>query len=236
MRYNKINLMLPTYKRVKNGKLPRFISSCITNTGSFKNVCITFLVDNDDSETIFYIEHLQMPIKWDFMYWRGKQPHLGKMYNQIYERTIFRDEGTLVSMVADDMEWKTSGYDIAILNAINKCDGIGLVYCNDGFQGKKLCVNLFTSRKYVERTRMPFMCELFPAYFIDTVWMRVAKKTKTVIYLDDVLLKHHHASFNKKNIDVTYRRLQKLKKSFKKGYKEVDNYVNKIINNMKVIS
>ncbi len=107
----------------------------------------------------------------------------------------FKDGGTIVSMVADDMEWRTSGFDLAILDMINKIKGIGIVYCNDDYiQGKKLCVNLFTTRKYIEATRHPFMCEKFQSYFIDTVHMRIASKIKKAYYLKDVILKHHHYS------------------------------------------
>jgi len=233
MRYNKINLMLPTRGRIKNGKLPRFISSSIRLVSNPKNICITFLIDIDDHVTKAFVNNLKLPVPFEILYWREKQPHHGKMYNQIYEQTRFKDEGTLVSMVGDDMEFKTSGYDIAILNAINKVNGMGLVYCNDDFQGKKLCVNLFTSRKYVEATKYPFMCELFATYFIDTVWMRVATKTKTAIYLPDIILKHHHASFNRKDRDITFQRLQKVKKPFNEGYKLVNEYSDKIIKNLK---
>ena len=163
--------------------------------------------------------------------WKYQSPHLGKMYNQIYEQTKFKD--AIVSMVGDDMEWRTSGYDLAILNAINRKNGFAFVYCNDKFQGNKLCVNLFTTRKLVELTKMPFMCELFSAYFIDTVWMRVADKTKIAVYLKDIILQHHHASFNKKNKDETSRRLQRERMSFSKGHKKVNLYADKIIKHLR---
>lgn len=230
MKYKKINLFLPTYKRVENGKLPRFLNSCINKVSMGENICITFLVNVDDKETRNYLSTLVIPVLWEVLYVERKTPHLGKMYNQIYEQTRFKDSETLVSMVGDDMEWETSGYDLAILNAINKVNGMGLVYCNDAYvQGSKLCVNLFTSRKFVETTKHPFMCELFAAYFIDTVWMKVARKTKTAIYLKDVILKHHHCSKNPKNADITSQRLKKEQFSFTKGYKMVDEYIAGIV-------
>ena len=137
-------------------------------------------------------------------------------------------------MVGDDMEWRTSGYDLKILSAINRVNGYGLVYCNDDFvQGGKLCVNLFTTRKFVEITGKPFMCELFAAYYIDTVWMEVAKKTKTAIYLGDVILKHHHYTANPKRADQTSIRLKKEMIDFRKGYQLVNKYVNTIVKNIK---
>jgi len=233
MRYNRINLMLPTRGR-SDKKLPRFIASCIALVSNPKNICITFLLDVDDNKTISFVNDLKLPVSFEILYWKENQPHHGKMYNQLYEETTFKDEGTIVSLVADDMEFKTSGYDIAILNAINKCNGMGIIYCNDDYvQGKKLCVNIFTTRKYVESTKYPFMCELFRANFIDTVWMKVAVQTKTAYYLPNVILKHHHSSADPKNKDVTTVRLGKVKKSFIQGYKEVNQYSEKIIKNLK---
>jgi hypothetical protein len=226
--------MLPTYKRVANGKLPRFIDSAIKMAANKKNVCFTFLINKHDQETYDHIHYQPDIVKRCMIYENHKEPHLGNFYNILYEYTVFREPGTIVSMVGDDMEFITSGYDLAILNAINKCKGMGIVYCNDDFvQGRKLCVNLFTTRKLVETTNHPFMCEKFKAYFIDTVWMRVGQRMKILHYLDNVKIKHHHISANKKFIDETAQRLQKVKKSFNKGYKEVDRYVNGIVNNLK---
>lgn len=234
MKYNKINIFLPTYHRVNNGKLPRFIWSCITNVSTLKNVCITFLVNKDDKETIEFLRNVTVPFENEILYINMKKPHLGKMYNYIYNNTKFKEPGTIVSMIGDDMEWKTSGYDLKIINAINKVNGYGMVYCNDDFvQGHKLCVNLFTTRKMVELTGKPFMCELFAAYYIDTVWMEVAKKTKTAIYLKDVILKHHHFTANPKKADNTSRRLKREMVNFKKGYSLVKKYVNEIVKNIK---
>ena len=237
MKYNRINHFLPTYHRVDNGKLPRYLRSCINLMGRAENNCITFLVNVNDRESIDYISHLTIPVQWQILYTNNiNEPYLGKMYNQIYEQTRFKDGGTIVSMVADDMEWRTSGFDLAILDMINKIKGIGIVYCNDDYiQGKKLCVNLFTTRKYIEATRHPFMCEKFQSYFIDTVHMRIASKIKKAYYLKDVILKHHHYSADPMKADITSQRLKKVQKSFGKGYKEVDVYVNQIVKNLNKI-
>jgi len=233
VKYNKINLFLPTYHRVNNGKLPRFIMSCIANVSKLSNVCMTFLINKDDYETIDFLKNVTIPFENEKLYANISKPHLGKMYNHIYNNTKFKNSGTIVSMVSDDMEWKTTGYDLQIINAINRANGYGLVYCNDDFvQGKKLCVNLFTTRKMVEITGKPFMCELFAAYYIDTVWMEVAKKTKTAIYLENVILKHHHYTANTKKADETSIRLKKEMVNFKKGYSLVNKYVNSIVKNI----
>lgn len=185
MKYDRINLMVPTYKRVENGKLPRFIDSAIKNADDINNICFTFLLNYDDHETYSYFFYNKVPkgFKFVILYTRERTPHLGKFYNDIYKRSSLNKPGTVVSMVGDDMEFITKGYDTAILNAMNKHNGKVIVYCNDDFvQGEKLCVNLFTSQELVNATKYPFMCELFAAYFIDTVWMKVGQKLNLLHY------------------------------------------------------
>ncbi len=233
--YTKINLMLPTYRRVQNGKLMRFLNSCHTMAGDIKNLRITLLVNEDDNETLDFLKGLKFPIKYQVLInYHTDKPHLARLYNQIYKETEFNDLDTLVSMVGDDMEWRTAGYDIAILEAINRMNGLGVIWCNDNYlQGSKLAVNLFTTRKVVEMTEHPFMCDYFPSYFIDTVWTRFAKKAKIDNYLKDVTLKHHHFTRNPKAIDLTSRRLKQVTMSFKSGYKITDAYVAELLREFK---
>ena len=235
MKYDKINLMVPTYKRVKNGKLPRFIESVFKHTSDIDNICFSFLVNYEDDETLNYLNNFKNsgPYMIQILQESERSPHLGKFYNHLYDNSRYDKPKIIVSMVGDDMEFLTSGYDLAILNAINKCNGMGIVYCNDDFvQGKKLCVNLFTTRKLVEATRFPFMCEKFQAYYIDTVWMEVGKRLNLLHYLDHVKIKHHHMSAKKSNVDETAQRLQKVKLNFSKGLKEVKQYIKPIIKNL----
>jgi len=232
MIYNKINLFLPTYKRVKNQKLIRFINSAVNCADKIENIHLTFLVNFNDTETLEYLNK-QKDFSYEILLWEEiNKPSLGKMYNFIYENTKHK-EGYIISMLGDDMEFQTRGYDNAIIDVINKRNGYCLVYCNDGFQKNKLCVNLFTTRKLVELTQFPFMYEKFDAYFIDTVWMIVSKKLKIDVYLNNIIIKHHHVSLDLKTIDETYARLKKERLNFKQGYNLVNKYSQKVIKNLK---
>jgi len=236
MKYDTINMLLPTRQRVKNGKLPRFVKSCEACASDPRHVVITFLVDPGDDETVEYLASLKTPLRFQVLPAAdgGGKPHLARMYNQLYEETRFREPGTLVSMVGDDMEWQTSGYDLAILNMTNKHSGMAVVYCDDGYiQHDKLMVNLFTTRKVVELTQRPFMCPEFPAYFMDTLWTQVAKRTGIAYYLKDVVLKHWHMSRNPKAIDETARRLRVQRPNYPAGYKIVKREADKIVKVLK---
>ena len=229
MIYDKINFFLPTYKRVLNRKLTRFIDSVLTYVSNLNSIMFTFLVNPDDKETIDYINREDFIAPISTLYWKQPTPHLGKMYNMIYEFTPWKDENILVTMVGDDQEFLTSHFDLRILDAINKINGRGFVYCNDTIQGKRLCTHLFTTRHFVWMTKAPFMCELFPAYFIDTVWHRIGQATGTAVYLDNVIIKHHHYTKNAQCIDETSQRLRVRQGSFKDGYAKVNQYIKPII-------
>jgi len=229
MTYDKINFFLPTYKRVFNRKLTRFIDSVLTYVSNLNSIMFTFLVNPDDKETIDYINREDFIAPISTLYWKQPTPHLGKMYNMIYEFTPWKDENILVTMVGDDQEFLTKNYDLRILDAINKIDGRGFIYCNDTIQGKRLCTHLFTTRHFVWMTKAPFMCELFPAYFIDTVWHRIGQATGTAVYLDNVIIKHHHYTKNAQCIDETSQRLRVRQGSFKDGYAKVNQYIKPII-------
>lgn len=230
MIYDKINIFLPTYKRVVNKKLPDCLNS-LFDTCNHNNVVITFLVNVDDKETITYLQYLDIPINCHVIYNSDiNKPHLAKFYNHIYRATEFNGESTLVSMVGDDMIFKTKWWDSEILKVANETKGECIIWCNDDYVQKgKMCVNLFTTRKVVEATERLFMCELFPSYFIDTVWYNIARKFKIGKYLHHTIIQHNHMSRAGIENDETAKRLQSVKPNFAKSYKYIDAYVNEII-------
>jgi len=223
--YNKINIFLPTYKRVNNGKLPLFIESIKETVSNTENIMVSFLVNSNDVDTIDYIKKIT-ELKYHVLYENEIEPHLARFYNYLYEATPYKD--SLVTMLGDDMIFITKNWDSIILNEINKMNGFGFVWCNDLNQKEKLPVNLFTTREFVTATKHPFMCETFASYFIDTIWERLRKYGK---YLNDVIIQHKHYTLTQKK-DSTSLRLDNVKMDFKKAYKIVDSYSNKIIKNL----
>ena len=204
--YNKIVLFCPTYGRSHN-HLPSFISSAIT-CSSPESTCFAFLLNVKDEASRRFIE------EYDFGAYRHEvifedlpQPHLAKYYNQLYNETRTQSEpGTVVSILGDDMIFRTVGWDQRMLDLINAYNGVGVFYANDDFIAhEKMCVNAFVTRDFVAATEEPFACELFQAEFIDTVWHLVGKYTRTLHYDPDSHIFHNHGSARP---DETYNRLQ----------------------------
>lgn len=210
MVYNKINLMLPTYKR-HDTLLPIYINSAL-DTARVKNINFSFCVNKKDQGTIDFLNSYDWPhgCEWEMILESSIQPNLSKYFNLMYDTGKFSSPSTLVTMTGDDMEFKTQGWDLKILEIINNYAGIGVFWCNDDYIAhERLCVNLFVSRKMVEATRRPFMCPMYHADMIDWVWMEIGKLTNTGHYLRDVIIKHNHNTMKAADDwDETFSRLR----------------------------
>jgi hypothetical protein len=174
MKYKDICLMIPSYMRVRNGRLPKIVESAVSCASSHKMIRFCFCINERDDETAAYVKQLQesCPVETDVVIENLLQPNLSAYFNMMYDKTRFDGAETLVSMLGDDMVFLTEGYDLAILKEINAYEGKGFVWCNDDYIAReRLCVNLFTTRLMVEGTERPFMCPLFNADLIDDVWM-----------------------------------------------------------------
>ena len=218
MQYSKINLMIPTFKRVD--RLQNLILSACETASFPDGLRFSICVNVNDNETKRFLtqdlvdSHIWCPklsnCGTDYILEHTKQPNLSYYWNLIFDTTKFHDENTLVSMIGDDMEFVTPGWDKAVLDAVNARDGAAVVYCDDDFiQHEKCCVNLFTTRKIVEATKKPFMCPKFHADMIDTIWTYAGAMSSTLQYLSDVKIRHNHNTMLAENLrDENHKRLK----------------------------
>lgn len=190
----KINLMIPTFKRVQSGMLPRCVRSFVDTVSDIRNIAFTFLVNSNDGDTLAYLattEDITCPK--EIIGATYDRPHIGWFYNTLYQATPYQDPAFAVTLIGDDMVCKTPNWDLAILSALNSINGCGIVHCRDGIQNGRIGVNLFTTRKWVDLTGGKFM-EDYPADFIDVIYTEVARRTGHEVYLDGVFIEHQHNS------------------------------------------
>jgi len=211
-KYKKICLMLPTYKRID--RLSSFIYSVYGTVSDINNVCFSFCVNINDKETRNFLNSYNWHDKncFEIIDEDTIQPNLSLYFNKMYKETKFKD--AIVSMLGDDMLFKTKEWEFRILDIVNKYDGKAIVYCDDNFTAHESCaVNLFTTREMIELTNKPFMCEYFHADMIDAIWTMVGMMTGTIHYLPDVIIQHNHSSAQPKELwDETYQRLNPIQK------------------------
>jgi hypothetical protein len=236
MIYDKIGLYLPTYKRVKNNKLPTFIKSAIETSYCINNICFTFGVNSDDIETLDYLQNLPCQNLIDLViYPSDMPPHFAKMLNKIYLETCFNEKSTIVTMLGDDMEFLTPNWDKLILDKFNESTKDLILYCDDDYlHHEKLSVNLFTTRQLVNKTLKPFMCERYSCDWCDTIWYEFGKRNNLLCYMNDIKIRHNHASKSKDLIDETIYRLRKNYIDINKNQEELNyfwRYVKEMENN-----
>jgi len=225
--------MVPTYDRPQ--MLQTFVDTALDTASNPSELLFTIMTNVDDHSYDDWMS--KWPLKTDHMIEETIEPNLSRFYNDMYNNTKYKDDSILVSMVGDDMEFRTGGWDKTILDTANDIDGIGIISCNDDYISKgEIPVNLFTSRRYVDACGPYFMCPDFKRFWIDTIWGDVAKATDTYYYLYDVHIFHNHTS-SKIDQDDTYKRLEEIgSKELVGGIEVAKNriwsYVNKSVKNL----
>lgn len=217
--------------------LPRFLNSAIKNIHKPEQVCFQFVVNKSDYDTVATIGEIMVGcrdgVDFNLLLESLPKPNLSAYFNMAYTSGKFRDAGTVASMVGDDMEFDTAGWDSIILDAINKKDGQGVFYCSgDERFVDGLCVNAFITRPFIDRCRCKFMCDQFPANGIDKVWQIVADSMGCGYYIDDVTILHHQCSRPGNKFDETYERLAPMRKLAIKNSHREKQAANRIIKNL----
>jgi hypothetical protein len=209
--YNKLWLMVPTYKRLD--WIQRFIESAIDKADKpEENIGFVFCVNHKDKISLDYLTDFCNNKFRDAFIIQEKsiQPNLSLYYNMMYDALVKEQGECVVSMLGDDMVFETKGYDTRLLEEINKHEGVGVFWCDDGYIAHdKCCINLFVTKKMIELTGKPFMCPFYKADMIDMVWWWVGHFSQTGVYLGDVIIKHLHNS-SLPGYDPTFMRLRPL--------------------------
>jgi hypothetical protein len=212
--YKNICLMLPTYKRPE--WLRRFLSSALDTASDIENLSFCLCINKSDKETIEFIKRYlnclseKVSKVFTIIEEQTVQPNLALYFNMMHDAT--KGKNKIISMLGDDMEFKTPDWDVKIIETINSADGKTIVYCNDDYIAHEKCaVNLFTTDIVVEATGKPFMCEKFHADVIDLIWTMTGQITGILKYLPDIIIKHHHSTAAaKEQWDETFKRLSPL--------------------------
>jgi hypothetical protein len=108
-----------------------------------------------------------------------------------------------VASLGDDHLPHTTGWDAAILAALDDMGGTGIVYGNDIGQGENLPTAVVISTDIV--AALGWMC--LPAcdhYYVDAAWLDLGREAGCLRYLPDVIVEHLHYSRGASPNDQTY--------------------------------
>lgn len=205
--YKKIILMCPTYRR-SGTYLPRYIKTAISTISNPKSVDFMFCVNENDRLTEDAIRGFKYHgCAWSYVKENLPRPNLAKFFNLMYAHVL--DPGVVVTMMGDDMEFRTPSWDRRMLDLINACKGVGVFWANDDYIAReRMCVNMFVTSDFVHATEHPFMCEAFEADMIDVLWYKVGKYTNSLHFDPDTHIFHNHNTSKPAAAwDATFKRL-----------------------------
>lgn len=200
----KIAILVPTRERMNNRLTLLF--SILTTVNDVNNVNVYYGVDKDDPtlDTIKKVAQGIPCLKVIEIDNDGKFLGLGKLWN------ILVDESNedIISMVGDDMVFKTKDWDIKLLEEFKSMpsDNIKAIHCNDACHGAKLAVNLFCHRKYAQ-VMGRFMREEFKINWVDQWLHQVFSSFDRLVYRDDIMIEHRHWVLGKAQRDNTAERM-----------------------------
>lgn len=199
----KIALLLPTRERM-NLKMS-FLMSALARCENPNNFTVYFGIDKDDptldrcKKLTTVISNLKV-IEFEP---KGKNTNIHELWNILARQC---DE-EIISMVGDDMIFKTDNWDREILKEFADGDKFKLVYANDGFRGGQMCVNAFIHRYYMDVTGY-FLREDFIRNWADQWLWEIYGAFNKRVYRDDIIIQHNHWVFGAMNKDAVAHELQ----------------------------
>lgn len=203
----KMALLVPSRERID--KKIELAQSIVDTVDDINKVVLYFGIDDDDPskdrannlvDTFPFIKIVSIPSVGHFQ-------NLGVLWN-ICARESSEE---IISMIGDDMEFRTMGWDSKILDEFSSIncptDNFKMVHCYDGRHGAKIAVNAFVHRSYMDLTGY-FMREEFPVDKIDIWLQQIFSSFGRLKYRGDIHIEHKHWSFRKSSIDNTVVRMR----------------------------
>lgn len=186
-----ISLLVPTRKRPE--RLRSMVES-VKQTSSVMPQILCYLTPDDDS--------------YDWTQYAPTQFIVGPrlVMSDLWNALIPYAAGDIFMLCADDVIFRTPGWDVEVENAFAAVpDRILLAFCDDGGPGGKTFASLpFVSRRWVEVVGY-FTGPGFSADFSDTWPHDVAEMIGRKRFIPGVLIEHVHWLWGKAPKDVTYQ-------------------------------
>lgn len=188
-----ISLVVPS--RGRPAALRQMIASAETTADDPDQVEVCVRADDDD-DLAAYQQVYDLPTHWCI----AKRGVMANAWND----GAAAAHGDILMMAADDLRFRTQGWDTAVRQAVEKVhDRIVLVYARDGHADERMATHPFVTRKWVDAVGR-FTAPYFESDYVD-LWLHdVATRIDRAVYLPDVLIEHMHPSFGKGEWDRTH--------------------------------
>lgn len=195
-------VIVPTRRRPHN--IPPLIDAFAQ--ASHPETCLVVAIDGDLDHQQEYAdlwdEHnsVDRDLLWIGSERLGMCPRLNEQALRLLEDQCDPTDPLIVGFMGDDHRPRTVGWDQAVIDAMPP---LGVVYCDDGFQGPNLPTSVFMDAELVRRLGWmvpPGIGHLF----CDNAWKALGEALGTLVYLPDVLIEHMHPHADKAPMDAGY--------------------------------
>lgn len=111
----------------------------------------------------------------------------------------------IVLLASDDMIPMVKGFDTIIKNKMieHYPDTDGVLWFNDGYQGKKLNTLSILGKKYYDRFGYIYNPE-YTSVWCDNEFMDIANMLNKQTYFNEVIIQHQHPDFGHGNRDIIH--------------------------------
>jgi hypothetical protein len=186
MNTKNFSLLLPTRDRPVLVK--RMINSMVETTSDIKNLELIVFVNDDDTES----QDISHPLV-SITKITGEKDTMGGMNRRCYKAS----RGNYIMLVNDDMLFRTKNWDKEALAKFSDfSDGIGMVYGNDLYYGKRVCTFPILSRTTWELTDRicpyEFKMHCIDSHIFDIFQRLSILGEKRITYLPNVIFEHMH--------------------------------------------
>jgi len=194
-----ISILVPTRNRVL--KLKRMYESLHYSLSNINNVQLLLYIDNDDNQSIKFVENNKDRFTVTVDYIVGSRVSLGKACNTLFSKA----KGDLIMAGADDIFFKTKNWDKLIIETYNKIkDQICLFSLNDLYQNPaKLATHPIISKKALDVMGY-FLPEQIDCNYGDEWLTYIFKKIGRYNVCNHIVVEHLHWLNGKDSRDMTY--------------------------------
>ena len=192
-----ISLLVPSRGRPE--MLGRMIRSAYETAVYPRSLEVWAYLDDDDPRYIDYIvDEDCSPARFI----QGDRALLSECWNRCAKAT----KAEILMHAGDDITFNTPGWDQRVREEFAKIpDRIGLVYADDlSTNFPDLATHGFVHRRWVETVGY-FLPPLFSCDWNDVWLTEVAQKIGRAVPMPDVVIEHHHYTFNKAEYDQTHK-------------------------------
>ena len=193
-----ISILIPTYGRP--ARLKACIDSIYATAERPDQVEVLVRVDAQDGRRIDYIKVFE----GTYCGVRAFYPHGQTSYGKGIEFLRGHAKGDILFAGADDVLFRTPGWDAQVRTVFGDCaDGLLVAYANNGLDRQK-CEHFFTTRQWAELLGYMVRPE-FRHFCVDQWVEELARGVDRLAFLRTVVVEHMHRKYAKAPDDDTYR-------------------------------